>query len=111
MSLLFAVLNTSETFWFVQNIKNLESLYRYLARLALKSLEPSHGVLQLLKKNFYSVLILHLLKSLFSVFRGFQALCIFFVLVNDLYIGDPLEANKTQEICIFQQDSAHEHTE
>ena len=26
----------------------------------------------------------------------------FFVLVNDLYIGDPLEANKTQEICIFQ---------
>ena len=25
----------------------------------LKSLEPSHGVLQLLKKNFYSVLILH----------------------------------------------------
>ena len=26
----------------------------------------------------------------------------FFVLVNDLYIGDPLEANKRQEICIFQ---------
>ena len=24
---------------------------------------------------------------------------VFFVLVNDLYIGDPLEANKTQEIC------------
>ena len=26
----------------------------------------------------------------------------FFVLVNDLYIGDSLEANKRQEICIFQ---------
>ena len=26
----------------------------------------------------------------------------FFVLVNDLLISDPLEANKTQEICIFQ---------
>ena len=49
-----------------------------------KSLEPSHGVLQLLK-NFYSVLILHLLRPLFSVF---QSLGIF--LVNDLYIGDPL---------------------
>ena len=36
---------------------------------------------------------------------------VFFVLVNDLYIGDPLEANKRQEICIFQYDSAHEHTE
>ena len=73
-----------------------------MTRLAFKkSLEPSHGVLQLLKKNFYSVLILHLLKPLFSVFHVLQALSIF-VLVNDLYIGDPLEANKTQEICIFQ---------
>ena len=26
----------------------------------------------------------------------------FFVLVNDLYIGDQLEANKRQEIWIFQ---------
>ena len=26
----------------------------------------------------------------------------FFVSVNELYIGDSLEANKTQEICIFQ---------
>ena len=25
----------------------------------------------------------------------------FFVLVNDVHIGDPLEANKTQEICIL----------
>ena len=39
-----------------------------------------------------SVFILHLLKPLFSVFHVFQALSIF-VLVNDLYIGDPLEAN------------------
>ena len=31
-------------------------------------------------------------KKLFSVFHVFQALSIF-VLVNDLYIGDPLEAN------------------
>ena len=66
-----------------------------------KSLEPSHGVLQLLKKNFYSVLILHLLKPLFSVFHELQALSIFFFfLVNDLYIGDPVEANKRQEMCI-----------
>ena len=35
----------------------------------------------------------------------------FFALVNDLYIGDSLEANKRQEICMFQQDSAHEHNE
>ena len=62
-----------------------------------KSLEPSHGVLQLLKKNFYSVIILHLLKTLFLVFHELQALSIF-VVVNDLYIGDPLETNKTQEI-------------
>ena len=55
-----------------------------------------------LKKNFYSVLLLHLLKPLFSVFHGLQALSILFVLVNDLFIGDPLEANKRQEICIFQ---------
>ena len=27
---------------------------------------------------------------------------VFLVLVNDLYIGDPLEANKTQEVYIFQ---------
>ena len=38
-----------------------------------KSLEPSHGVLQLLMKNLYSVLILHLPKPLFSVFRVLQA--------------------------------------
>ena len=43
----------------------------------LKSLESSHGILQLLKKNFYSVLILHLLKPLFSVFRVLQVLSIF----------------------------------
>ena len=30
-----------------------------------------------LKKNFYSVLLLHLLKPLFSVFHGLQALSIF----------------------------------
>ena len=44
---------------------------------------------------------------------GFKLLVffVFFVVVNDLYIGDPLEANKRQEICIFQYDSAHEHTE
>ena len=66
-------------------------------------LEPSHGVLQLLKKNFYSVLTLHLLKPFFSVIQMFQALGIFVLfLVNDLYIGDPLEANKTQDICKFQ---------
>ena len=41
-----------------------------------KSLEPSHGVLQLLK-IIHSVLILHLLKPLFSVFHVFQALSIF----------------------------------
>ena len=42
-----------------------------------KSLEPSHGVLQLLEKNFYSVLLLHLLKPLFSVLHELQALSIF----------------------------------
>ena len=67
-------------------------------KVSLKSLESSHGVLQLLKKIFFSVLILHLLKLPLSVF---QALSIF-VLVNDLYIGDTFEANQTQEICIFQ---------
>ena len=40
-------------------------------------------------------------------------LWVFFALVNALYIGDALEANKTQEIhvCIFQLGYAHEHTE
>ena len=77
---------------------------KYVHKVSFKkSLVPSHGVLQLLKKNFYSVLLLHLLRPLFSVFHGLQVLSIFvFVLVNDLYIGDPLEANKRQEICIFQ---------
>ena len=51
------------------------------------------GVLQLLKKNVYSVLILYLLKPLFSVFRVFQALSIF-VQVDDLYIDDPLGVNR-----------------
>ena len=37
------------------------------------------------------------------MFHVFQALRIFFALVNDLYIGDPLEANKTQEICILSK--------
>ena len=41
---------------------------------------------------------------------GFK-LWVLFVYVNDLYIGDPLEANKRQEICIFQLNFAHEHTE
>ena len=63
--------------------------------IGTKFLELSHGVLQLLKKNFYSVLLLHLLKPLFSVFHGLQALSFYFVLVNDLYICEPLEANKT----------------
>ena len=39
-----------------------------------------------------SVFILHLPKPIFSVFHVFQAMGIF-VLVNDLYIGDTLEAN------------------
>ena len=38
------------------------------------------------------LVFLYLPKPLFSVFHVFQALSIF-VLVNDLYIGDPLEAN------------------
>ena len=57
------------------------------SRLAFKkSLEPPHGVLQLLNKNFYSVLLLHLLKPLFSVFHGLQALSIFFVLAQELEV-------------------------
>ena len=49
-----------------------------MTRLSFKkSLEPSHGVLQLLKKNLYSVLILHLLMPHFSVFHVLQALGIF----------------------------------
>ena len=48
-----------------------------LTRLAfIKAKRPSHGVLQLLK-HFYSVLILHLLKPIFSVFHVFQALSSF----------------------------------
>ena len=67
-----------------------------------KRLEPSHGVIQSIKKNFYSVQILHLLKPHFSVFHVFQALSICFVLVNELYIGDPLDAKEKQEIGTFQ---------
>ena len=76
-----------------------------------KSLESSHGVLQLLKKYLYSFFIIAFAEAtLFTVsWASSSEYC--FVLVNDLYIGDPLEANKRQEICIFQLDSAHEHTE
>ena len=50
----------------------------YTQRLAFKkSLEQSHGVLQLLKTNFNSVLLLHLLKPLFSVFHALPTLSIF----------------------------------
>ena len=82
-----------------KSLRHLFYTSLYLPRLAFKkNLEPSHGVLQLLKKNVYSVLLLHLLKPLFSVFRELQALSICFVSLNDLYIGDPLEADKRQEI-------------
>ena len=54
----------------------MPDLYHYKGTFK-KSLEPSHGVLQLLKKNVYSVFILHLPKPLFSVFHVFQALSIF----------------------------------
>ena len=68
--------------WFEK--KRLETPFKgdnvkALTRLAFKkSLEPSHGVSQLLKKNLYSVLILHLLKPLFSAFHVLQALGFFF---------------------------------
>ena len=40
--------------------------------------------------------------TLFSVSWASSSEYFFFVLVNDLYISDPLEANKRQDICIFQ---------
>ena len=40
--------------------------------------------------------------TLFSV-SCVSSLCLYFALVNDLYISDPLKANKTQEICIFME--------
>ena len=58
-------------------------------------------VFTVIKEELISVLILHLLSNSFQRFMCFK-LWVFFVLVNDLYIGDPLEANKTHEICIFQ---------
>ena len=68
-------------------------------RLALKkSLEPSHGVIQLLKKNFYRVLIL----PLFSI-PCVSSSEYFFVLVNDLYIGDPLKTNKHRTYAYFSK--------
>ena len=66
----------------------------YLQGELLKKLRTIAWRFTVIKEEFYSVLLLHLLKPLFSVFHGLQALSIFlFVLVNDLYIGDPLEAN------------------
>ena len=61
-------------------------------RLAFKKRRTITWGFTVIKKNLYSVLILYLLKPLFSAFHVLQALGIF-VLVNDLYIGDPLEAN------------------
>ena len=59
-------------------VENIVNCNCNSTRLAFKeSLEPSHGNIQLLKKNFYRVLILHLMKPLFSVFHVFQALSIF----------------------------------
>ena len=59
------------------DISSSTPVYSFTRLAFKKSLEPSHGNIQLLKKNFYSVLILHLLKPLFSVFHVFQALSIF----------------------------------
>ena len=62
----------------VHSASSVINFFVVSTRLAFKkTLKPSHGVLQLLKKNFYSVLLLHLLKPLFSLFHGLQALSIF----------------------------------
>ena len=54
----------------------------------LKSFEPSHGVLQLSKKNFYSFLFIAFAEAtLFSV--SWAPSSEYFFLVKDLYIGDP----------------------
>ena len=73
------VIATSFLFPVLQNCADVSIKHNIdLTRLALKkSLEPSHVVLQLLMKNLYSVLILHLLKPLFSAFHVLQPLGIF----------------------------------
>ena len=53
------------------------AFYFIVYKVSFKELRTIACVLQLLKKNFYSVFILHLLKPLFSVFHVFQALSSF----------------------------------
>ena len=67
------------------------SLLKYTRLAFKKRLEPSHGVLQFLE-CFY---IAFAEATLFSVSCASRSEYFCFVLVNDLYIGDPLEANKT----------------
>ena len=55
---------------------------------------------RVIKEELYSVLILHLLKPLFSVFSVLQALRIFLVLVNEWEIGDPLEAAENMHMVL-----------
>ena len=54
------------------------------------------------EKLLYGFIIAFAEADLFSVSWASSSEYFFFVLVNDLYIGDPLEANKRREICIFQ---------
>ena len=80
---------------------NFSLRYKVNTRLAFKKLRTIAWRFTITKEKKYIVLVLHLLKPLFSVFHVLQALnslC----LVSDLYTSDSLEANKTQEICIFQ---------
>ena len=61
----------------ITNDAMIDIMYFFTRLVLKKNSEPSHGVLQLLKKNFYRVLILHLLKPLVLVFHELQALSMF----------------------------------
>ena len=58
-------------------IKPIHYHHLLLTRLAFKKLSTIAWRFTVFKKELYSVLLLHLLKHLFSVFHGLQALSIF----------------------------------
>ena len=65
--------------------------------------QPSHSVYSY-QRTVYSVLILHLLKPIFFIFFIHFKLWVFLFLVKYLYVLllSTLEANKTQELYIYQ---------
>ena len=79
---------------YVNNIHHKVSFLKKLRTIAWR--------FTVIKEELLCFIIAFAEATLFSVSWASSSEYFFFVLVNDLYRGDPLEANKRQEICIIQ---------